>query len=150
MEKLISCPFCGNGKTVGVMHYNTINHLEPEDTEYMNEGEFGYDKSWTVCCPLDDGGCGATGCFGDKESAVKSWNRRFPLCTLVQPEDIRCGKYFIRNDSWRMNMVYFVDVSPSGQLIVFSRSDKPGTVEDYVLRGYTFFRIPQVPQLEVE
>ena len=72
MEKLISCPFCGNGKTVGVMHYNTINHLEPEDTEYMNEGEFGYDKSWTVCCPLDDGGCGATGCFGDKESAVKS------------------------------------------------------------------------------
>ena len=75
--------------------------------------------------------------------------RSTPLYSPVKPEDIGYGRYFIRKDSVGVNLLRFVTVDLSGRLVVYKRSNEVGTVDDYVLRGHTFFRIPELPELEV-
>ena len=129
-NKLILCPFCGCTKltTDGLLKSVICTKCKLEvklADRKMNPSE----SDWDVL--------------------TKRWNTRAPLCSPVNPNDIGYGRYFIRKDSVGVNLLRFVTVDLSGRLVVYKRSNEVGTVDDYVLRGHTFFRIPEVSALEV-
>lgn len=67
MSNLKSCPFCGSNTTPQVMTADEIS-LETSGGPDL-----------AVCCRLDKGGCGATGCYAlDAKKAIANWNRRAP------------------------------------------------------------------------
>lgn len=69
MEKLKSCPFCGNTK---------LQFESCADEQCCNDNCEGCeDKTTAVLCSLTEGGCGASsGYFFSEEKAAEHWNRR--------------------------------------------------------------------------
>lgn len=78
MNKLKSCPFCGNNIAVGVFD---ANELDGRDTDDCVKNPY-----YAVCCSMNDygietpnwkAGCGASGGFhAAKEEAIAAWNTR--------------------------------------------------------------------------
>ena len=63
--ELAPCPFCGRENPA-------LLSAEEIDKKYEDEP-----TTYTVCCEMDNGGCGACGGYRDtKEEAVEAWNKR--------------------------------------------------------------------------
>lgn len=71
MSKIKKCPFCGSEEAPVV--------LSTEDmyADIIDLDETGLGLSYTVCCDVMSGGCGATGGYwATKKEAISAWNRR--------------------------------------------------------------------------
>lgn len=71
MEKLLSCPFCGNT----IILVETAAEIEgiDENDGYYQVGS----KSYAAICCMDKKGCGATGGYRQtRDDAAVAWNRR--------------------------------------------------------------------------
>ncbi len=141
-EKLKPCPFCGASGKENLNCLFFVNDPQENRRAQIYCLECGAEGSIVT---VEDNYSGSE----VPEEALEAWNTRAPLCSPVKPEDIGYGRYFIRKDSVGVNLLRFVTVDLSGRLVVYKRSNEVGTVDDYVLRGHTFFRIPELHELEV-
>lgn len=72
---LRSCPFCGKSIAFVISSQEMHNDICDGDTSEIDDYS-GLD-SYTVCCSVHLGGCGAASGYKDNiESAVEAWNKR--------------------------------------------------------------------------